>query len=531
MNTLRFPLTHLLKEPVLVRGALLSVFAIFLVSPVASVAQTSGAPVAQCTPTGSDCAIPEGVQLQLPLLAISGDAVLAPTLNSNLHAVSDVFHIDNDFFDAGLGTGIGFSGFLFSGHNGTLPDPSTYSANAVEIRENPEGHGDTQYFGNGTDYHLETGALSNRGGSKALSPPKTVVLDLAGGPVSVANSYGIDVGQGPDQDPGQADGLAFYTTNYAALGGKQIPFNIVGSNPANGAATTTIATVIVPIEVVYQLAHGTVVLDGTNVVPAVQNSPIFQVADYTVGGTDLGVTQYGDALQRGEFHNLPGFSPGYHVLLGTPMVTPTVTVTVTSSTEGNLYRLRSGGLVGVVRSSVLDAQINSLIHGFTADTLPIFLTDNVFEGFDGTINTCCVLGYHNSQRPPANTAKTWIYAGHTEPGTFRNNVILDVQPLSHEVAEWLNDPFVGALAVGYVNLIPPAVLPGQGGACIVNLETGDPLEAPPAVFTQTINGTTYHLQDEVFLPWYLHTAPSFSVNGQYTLQNTFTSPSSLCGPG
>jgi hypothetical protein len=215
------------------------------------VAQTSGAPVAQCTPTGSDCAIPEGVQLQLPFLAISGDVVLAPTLNSNLHAVSDVFHIDNDFFDAGLGTGIGFSGFLFSGHNGTLPDPSTYNANAVEIRENPEGHGDTQYFGNGTDYHLETGVLSNRGGSKALSHAKTVVLDLAGGPVSVANSYGIDVGQGPDQDPGQADGLAFYTANYAALGGKQIPFNIVGSNPANGAATTTIATVIVPIEVVY----------------------------------------------------------------------------------------------------------------------------------------------------------------------------------------------------------------------------------------------------------------------------------------
>jgi hypothetical protein len=134
------------------------------------------------------------------------------------------------------------------------------------------------------------------------------------------------------------------------------------------------------------------VLDGTNVVPAVQNSPMFQVADYTVGGTDLGVTQYRDALQRGEFDNLPGFSPGYHVLLGTPMVISTVTVTVTSSTEGNLYRLRSGGLVGVVRSSVLDAQINSLIHGFTADTLPIFLTDNVFEGFDGTINTCCVLG-------------------------------------------------------------------------------------------------------------------------------------------
>jgi hypothetical protein len=155
----------------------------------------------------------------------------------------------------------------------------------------------------------------------------------------------------------------------------------------------------------------------------------------------------------------------------------------------------------------------------------------VFEGSDGTINTCCILGYHNSQQPPASTAKTWIYAAHTEPGTFRNNVILDVQPLSHEVSEWLNDPFVGALAPGFLNLIPPAVLPGTGGACIINFETGDPLEAPPAVFTKVTNGTTYHLQDEVFLPWYLHTSPSFSVNGQFSFQNSFTSPSSLCGPG
>jgi hypothetical protein len=514
-------------------GALSFALLIALALPSVSSGQTSGnsVPVAQCTPTFSDCAIPEETHLQFPFLAISGDAALAPTLNSDLAAVSDVFRIDNNFFDSGLGTGIGFSCFLFSGHYGTLPGPVSYSANAVEMRENPEGLGDTQYFGNGTDYHLATGVVSSRGGSKASLPAKNVALDLADGAVSVANSYGLGIGQGPDQDPGQADGLAFYSTNYASLGGKQIPFNIVGTNPANGAATTTVPTVIVPIKVVYQLAHGPIALDGSNVVTAVEDSPIFQVADYNVRGTDLGVTQYGDALQRAEFYNLPGFSPNYHVLLGAPTVMAPLVVTVTSATQGNLYRLRNGGLIGVVKSSVLDAQINSQIHGFTADTLPIFITDNVFEGFDGTINTCCVLGYHNSQRPPASSAKTWIYAAHTESGTFVNNVIDDVQALSHEVAEWLNDPFVGALAIGYVNLVPPAVLPGTGGRCIINFETGDPLEAPPVAFTQTTNGTTYHLQDEVLLPWYLHSKPSFSVNGQFTFQNTFTTPSSLCGPG
>jgi PA domain len=111
--------------------------------------------------------------------------------------------------------------------------------------------------------------------------------------------------------------------------------------------------------------------------------------------------------------------------------------------------------------------------------------------------------------------------------------------LSHEVAEWLNDPFVGVFTLGAnfgINLIPPAVLPGQGGSCIFNFETGDPLEAPPAVFTKVTNATTYHLQDEVFLTWYLHTTPSFSVNGWYTFQNisaqiplVVNSPASISG--
>jgi hypothetical protein len=519
-----------------VLGSLSFVLLILLAFPAVSAAPT----VAQCTPSGSDCAIPENIPLQFPFLLISGDVPLAPNLHSNLNAVSDVFHLDNNFFDTGAGTGIGFAGILFSGEQ-AVPPISSYSANAVEIRENPAGHGDTQYFGNGTDYHLETGVLSNRGGNRASARAKNAIIDLADGPIAVHAGSGTQIGQGLEQDPGQPDGLAFYSTNYTSLGGKQIPFNIVGSNPANGAATTTIATFIVPIKVVFatpaaKLLPGTLngFLDGTEPVSATQNSPIFLDADYTVGGTDLGITQYGDALQRGEFHNIPGFSQDYHVLLGTPTVMPTQTVTVTDPTQGNLYKLKSGTLLGVVASGVLESQviIPTVRDPHTlSSTLPIFLTDNVFESSDGTINTCCVLGYHNSQVPPATTAKTLIYAAHTEKGTFRGDVILDVQALSHEVAEWLNDPFVGALKVGFVNLIPPAVLPGTGGACIINFETGDPLEAPPAVFTQTTSGTTYHLQDEVFLPWYLHSSPSFSVNGQFSFQNTFTTPSSLCGPG
>jgi hypothetical protein len=483
-----------------------------------------GDTIAQCTPTFSDCAIPEDVALRFRFLAIAGDVVLLPDQHANLAAVSDVFRIANNFIDTGLGTGLGLSAFLFSGH-GNLPAPATYSANAVGIREQPTGP--TQYFGNGTDYHLLTAVNPDRGGGRTAAPGKNAFLDIDSGPVAVTSTFQSAAMQGPAQDPDQADGLAFYTANYISLGVKPLPFHIVGTDPALGAATTTVPTVIVPVKVVFPTPG--VTLDGTNVLSAVENSPIFLTSDYTAGAIDLGVTQYGDALQRAQFFNLPGFSPNYHVLLGAPAVAPVLTVTVTSSSQGNLYRLRSGKVIGVLALSFLNSKINAEVKKYAANTLPIYLTDNVFASFDGTIDTCCIVGYHNSQGGSLSTAKTWIYAAYTEPGTFVDNIFSDVVALSHEVAEWLNDPFVGGFSG--INFIPPAVLPGTGGACIVNFEAADPLEAGPTEFTQVTNGTTYHLQDAVFLPWYLHTTPSFSVNGWYTFRNTFPSFSSLCGPG
>jgi hypothetical protein len=279
------------------------------------------------------------------------------------------------------------------------------------------------------------------------------------------------------------------------------------------------------------------VRDGSNVASSTANSPIFQLADYTTGGTDVGVTQYGDAIQRAEFWNLPGFSPGYHVLLASPITVPAVSLTVPTSgcpidvhnPTGACGSTVAGGFVGVVSSVWFDAVLNSLERSFPPNALPIFLTDNVYESFDGTVFGCCTLGYHNSEGPPAATAHTWIYAAYTQPGTFNGNIIEDVQALSHETSEWMNDPFVGSFTLGFINIIPPTILPGQGGACIPNFETGDPLEAPPVVFTKVTNNAPYHLQDEAFLSWYMHS--NFGVNGWYSFLGTFRTPGTLCGPG
>ena len=322
---------------------------------------------------------------------------------------------------------------------------------------------------------------------------------------------------GPPQDyfTSQASGLSFFTANFPALNAFPLPFNIVGADPTQGASTTTIPTVLVPLKFVFPPIAGNPAptFDGSAVITSIVNSPIFQNAQYTAGSTDLGNTQFGDALQRAQFWNLQGFSSDYHVLLGTPTIAPTVTFTI-SSGQGNAY-LTPDYFVGIIRSSVFTPLLTPLLASYSANQLVIFVTDSVYLSATGTNSGFLTFGFHNSQSGSAATAKTWIYAAFARPGFFSGfGDILDVEPLSHEIAEWLNDPFPG----GSVNWIPPAVLPGQN-SCIPNFETGDPLEGNPAVFTQVSNGTTYHLQDEVFLPWYLQSS-SFSVNGWYSFQNT-----------
>lgn len=367
-----------------------------------------------------------------------------------------------------------------------------------------------------------------------VAPAYSQIIDLDDGTsVNVTAKFNKPMHFGPAQDSASVvanagAGMAFYTAEYSSFG-KSNPFSIIGTDPSLGAATTTIPVVIVPLKFVFP-GTGSPTFDGTNIVTATVNSPVFQVADYTIGGTDLGITQYGDAIQRGEFWNMPGFSQGgYHVLLGVPSIAPTVTISVPSG-AGNAYRLTNGGSLGVLDTTYFDSILAALLPQYTANELPIFATDNVYLGTGGVIQNCCILGFHDSQRPPLATAQTWIYAAYAEPGTFRGNGFVDVVPLSHETAEWLNDPFVGAPLLGGVNLVPPYVLPGQNGACQINFETGDALESGPTTFTVDINGTTYHVQDEAFLPWFLQ-IPSYSVNGFYSYLGTFKTPATLCGPG
>lgn len=112
-------------------------------------APAAAATIASCNATFTVCGIPENALLQLPFTAIAGDAVVTEPAST---VVSDVFRIFNNIINTGGGTGLGNMVFLYSSDDTTLPNPSTYSANAVFITENLTGA--TSYLGNGTTYLL-----------------------------------------------------------------------------------------------------------------------------------------------------------------------------------------------------------------------------------------------------------------------------------------------------------------------------------------------------------------------------------------
>ena len=94
------------------------------------------------------------------------------------------------------------------------------------------------------------------------------------------------------------------------------------------------------------------------------------------------------------------------------------------------------------------------------------------------LNNCCIGGYHGTNGPPPNS-QTYTNAAYVDVKTFS---FQDVSAMSHELGEWMDNPFFGTNTVG----------------CQDNsqLEVGDPLEGGPnyGAFPYKLNGFTYNLK-------------------------------------
>lgn len=306
-----------------------------------------------------------------------------------------------------------------------------------------------------------------------------------------------------------------------AYQGQVYNYTMVGGAPQSGGVTK-IHPVIIPISMEFQYYydnHGKPLV-LTPDVDLVTGSPNFQDSSY-----DSGYTQFGDAVQRAEFWSIQG--DNWHTLLEKPSVRKAITVLVPYG-FANITLLPNGTYLAKVDARVFDAQLDLIreLVPIKNNELPILLTKNVVEYEFGSLSNCCVIGYHGSEEKLGTTigdaVQTYAWASFLDEGLFSG--FLDVTALSHEISEWMNDPFVN-------NSTPFWNFPA-GTNCQGNLETGDPIEVlPDPTYPVTLNGFTYHPQTEALFQWFARVTPSDAINGAYSFPDTskLTSPSKACG--
>jgi hypothetical protein len=321
-------------------------------------------------------------------------------------------------------------------------------------------------------------------------------------------------------------------------------YNMVGADPGScsgSACDVTVDVDITPINVTVDGFPG-YTFDGTDVVDATLASPQFALNDYgsTPAATDPGFAegpggvlsqgdaslslQLQDATMRAQF-NQTGSSP-YHLRLH-PNVLPAVTINVPKN-HATLLQSGRGVVFADVNISWWSARIKNLETKADPTHLPVYLTNDVllYEGKD--VTNCCVIGYHGTGAEGGGSAngngkqpvQTFAWASYVSPGIYARPsggvywALQDIHALSHEIAEWADDPFVN-------NWVEPWLTPtAPQYGCTPILETGDPVVAigfaqgtntfeqgPNPDGTQSADGY-YHPEDEVFLPWFMRTAPN-----------------------
>jgi hypothetical protein len=322
---------------------------------------------------------------------------------------------------------------------------------------------------------------------------------------------------------------------------------MIGKDPFRGGGTAKVPTIIIPLALkmntigtgynsstgVITTSPGTAIFNpmapenacmtAPNNVPATvfRQSPLFEKATFRVGNTDVGTTQYIDAFQRASFWKALDEREKFHVLLSPIVTLPAIAINVPAAygtTRPAASTVRNVcGPQGIVDINWLDDYLINVVipalapQGVNSGSFPIFQLYNVAEALSVTnLRTCCIGGYHGAYGPPIQTYSVSDF----ETSGFFSQAANDTAIVSHEIGEWVNDPF------GF-NLTPPWGHTGQVGGCQANLEVGDPLTGLLAPSVIMPNGFTYHLQEMAFYSWFLG-GPSVGVHGWYSNNGYFT---------
>jgi hypothetical protein len=331
--------------------------------------------------------------------------------------------------------------------------------------------------------------------------------------------------------------IPLWQASVSFAGPVQNPFTMVGRSPQFGG-TTAITTQLLPITVVFQgsvdpSSGGPVTLTmDTQTIDQVLLGPDFQKASY-----DVGTTQFADAIQRAEF--FPVEKATWHTLIKPSKVLAPVTIYVPDSVAGtSIYQigqLPDGTFFAWLDYNFFTAELQTILglERLNPRGLVIPLVRNIGLYENGNIADCCVAGFHAGYETMVGqqvTIQTFAYATWLDSGIGQavagRSSFSDIMPLSHEISEWMNDPFGDNL------VIPSWQFPGSTN-CQGNLEVGDPVEVLPDSYVSTplyMNGYTYHPQNMALFQWFAQDVPSNAVDGAYSYpdETALPLPSASC---
>jgi len=288
--------------------------------------------------------------------------------------------------------------------------------------------------------------------------------------------------------------------------GATYPYVMAGRSPRHGDETRIDTSVIVlsfKFDEFGDANGNPIVIDSSSIVQDFMGSPNFVKSDYSVGHG-----QFGDVVQRASFWNIAQHD--WHTTLEHPRTLVPVTIEVPVG-QAQLFDPGNGKLIGIVNFDFLYSQIQTILQleAVRTDELPILLSYDVFADQ--------ALGFHDAievQSGHKSGIQTYLWTSWLDVDAF-GPLFADATTMTHEVSEWVADPFIN-------NLTPDWSIPESGGACNGILEVGDPIEfLSTQMFPITLHNHVYHTQNETMVSWFSRDdVPSTAFQGAYSYPDT-----------
>ena len=315
-------------------------------------------------------------------------------------------------------------------------------------------------------------------------------------------------------------------------------YTLAGRDPSQGGITN-IPTVLVPIALSFETKKAggkPFVMDAGRDVNGILQSPIFSKFDFPSGGN----TQYADALLRSTFPS----ASGWHTLLAKPEVNP-VKIAVPVGYGYVLTSKQSGSAFGVVDLEFVEKELFKQIPK-QEGKLVIAVTHNTTFFADGDATVCCTWGTHGIDSA---TGNSFVLGSNlsTAPSVVEDQ---DVQPLTQQLGEFINDPLFDSL-LGLHNHKGPgnnfprwlrsaSMRPGDEGPCggsgvastyfLLEPTDTNPKNNFPAskAFVARKKRITYNLENVALLPWYTGAAEGLGTTYSFPDAQALADPAKPC---